>query len=59
MIDGFEQRADQRLDFAYVEDAARGLVMLYEAKQLRYRIYNIATGEAHTVVKNVISVRLY
>ena len=39
-----DKGADQKLDFTYVEDAARGTVMLYQAQQPAYRIYNIATG---------------
>jgi nucleoside-diphosphate-sugar epimerase len=44
-----DRGADQSLDFTYVEDAARGLVMLYEAKDPPHRIYNIATGAATSV----------
>jgi nucleoside-diphosphate-sugar epimerase len=36
--------ADQKLDFTYIEDAARGTAMLYQARRLKHNIYNIATG---------------
>jgi len=39
-----DQGADQKLDFTYIEDAARGTAMLYQAKNLKHSIYNIATG---------------
>ena len=32
------------LDFTYIEDAARGTAMLYQAKALKHNVYNIATG---------------
>ena len=36
--------ADQKLDFTYIEDAARGTAMLFQAKAVKHNIYNIATG---------------
>jgi len=36
--------SDQKLDFTYIEDAARGTAMLYQANEVRHNIYNIATG---------------
>ena len=39
-----EKGADQKLDFTYIEDAARGTAMLYQAKAVKHSIYNIATG---------------
>jgi nucleoside-diphosphate-sugar epimerase len=39
-----EKGADQKLDFTYVEDAARGVVLLYKAENLKNKIFNIATG---------------
>ncbi|MFQ5993739.1 MAG: NAD-dependent epimerase/dehydratase family protein [Acidiferrobacterales bacterium] len=44
-----EKGADQRLDFTYVEDAARGIVLLFNAEGLSEKTFNIATGRAHTV----------
>ena len=35
---------DQKLDFTYIEDAARGTAMLYQAKNPKHSVYNIATG---------------
>lgn len=45
-LEGLEmdRGADQRLDFTFIEDAARGTAMLYSARETRHRIYNIATG---------------
>jgi len=39
-----DKGADQKLDFTYIEDAARGTAMLYQAKTVKHNIYNIATG---------------
>ncbi len=44
-----ERGADQKLDFTYIEDAARGTAMLYQAETLKHHIYNIATGVATSV----------
>jgi nucleoside-diphosphate-sugar epimerase len=44
-----DKGADQKLDFTYVEDAARGLVLLFNAANPRHKIYNIASGKAHSV----------
>ena len=39
-----DKGADQKLDFTYIEDAARGTAMLYQAQKVKHTIYNIATG---------------
>jgi nucleoside-diphosphate-sugar epimerase len=39
-----DRGADQKLDFTYIEDAARGTAMLYQAKEPKHNVYNIATG---------------
>lgn len=44
-----DKGADQRLDFTYIEDAAWGTAQLYKAQDLKYDIYNIATGEPNSV----------
>lgn len=46
-----EKGADQKLDFTYVEDVARGLVLLYNARDLEHKIFNIATGVGTSVGK--------
>jgi nucleoside-diphosphate-sugar epimerase len=46
-----DKGADQKLDFTYIEDAARGTTMLYQAKKPKHSIYNIATGIPITVGK--------
>jgi nucleoside-diphosphate-sugar epimerase len=46
-----ERGADQKLDFTYVEDVARGVVLLYKAIDLKHKIFNIATGLGNTVGK--------
>ena len=46
-----DKGADQKLDFTYIEDAARGTVLLYQAKKLRHNIFNIATGVPNSVEK--------
>jgi nucleoside-diphosphate-sugar epimerase len=44
-----DRGAQQRLDFTYVEDAARGIELLFGAQGLRHKIFNIASGKAHAV----------
>lgn len=39
----------QKLDFTYIEDAARGTAQLFLAENLPHWIYNIATGQATSV----------
>jgi nucleoside-diphosphate-sugar epimerase len=51
--------ADQKLDFTYVEDAARGVALLYNAADLKHKIFNIATGKAHTVAHVAALARKY
>jgi nucleoside-diphosphate-sugar epimerase len=46
-----EKGADQKLDFTYVEDVAKGVVLLYNARDLRHKIFNIATGLGNSVGK--------
>lgn len=44
-----DKGADQKLDFTYIEDAARGTAMLFQAENPNHSIYNIATGVATSV----------
>ena len=44
-----DKGADQKLDFTYVEDAASGVALLFNAENPRHNIFNIATGQAHSV----------
>ena len=44
-----DQGETQKLDFTYIEDAARGTVQLYQAENPQHRIYNIATGQAASI----------
>jgi nucleoside-diphosphate-sugar epimerase len=46
-----DKGADQKLDFTYIEDAARGTAMLYQAKSPKHSVYNIATGVPTSVGK--------
>ena len=50
-LDGLQmdKGADQKLDFVYIEDAARGTARLYAADNPPHRVYNIATGVATSV----------
>lgn len=41
-----DRGADQKLDFTYIEDAARGIALLYQANDPPHTVYNIATGVA-------------
>jgi nucleoside-diphosphate-sugar epimerase len=49
-----EAGADQRLDFVYIEDAARGTAMLYQADGPPHAVYNIATGVS-TSLEHIIA----
>ncbi len=44
-----DKGADQKLDFVYIEDAARGTALLYAADQPPHNVYHIATGVATSV----------
>ncbi|MBD3306028.1 NAD-dependent epimerase/dehydratase family protein [candidate division KSB3 bacterium] len=44
-----DRGADQKLDFTYIEDAGRGAALLYQATDLKHRIFNIATGVPNSV----------
>lgn len=46
-----DKGANQKLDFTYIEDAARGIALLYQAKDLRHKTFNIATGIPNSVGK--------
>ena len=46
-----DKGADQKLDFTYIEDAARGTALLYQAKDLKHTIFNIATGVPNSARK--------
>ena len=46
-----DKGANQKLDFTYIEDAARGIALLYQAKDLRHKTFNIATGITNSVGK--------
>ena len=35
---------DQKLDFTYVEDAARGVLLLLDGNNLTHKVFNISTG---------------
>jgi len=48
-----QKGADQKLDFTYVEDVARGVVLLYKARDLKHKIFNIATGKGNSLGKVV------
>lgn len=39
-----DKGADQKLDFTYIEDAGRGMALLYQAAHLKHNVFNIATG---------------
>jgi len=48
---------DQKFDFTYVEDAARGIVLLYEKENPKENIFNIATGKSHSI-REVIDIAI-
>ncbi|MGD8208654.1 MAG: hypothetical protein PVF32_02240, partial [Desulfobacterales bacterium] len=54
-----DKGADQKLDFTYIEDAARGTAMLYQAENPKHSIYNIATGVPTSVGKVAKLAQIY
>jgi nucleoside-diphosphate-sugar epimerase len=54
-----DRGADQRLDFTYIEDAARGTALLYQAQDLQHNIFNIATGQPNSIGAVLDVVRKY
>ena len=44
-----EKGREQELDFTYVGDVGRGVALLTMKKNPSYQVYNIATGQPHTV----------
>ena len=39
-----DKGSDQKLDFVYIEDAARGTALVYQAEKPKHSVFNIATG---------------
>ena len=54
-----DEGADQKLDFTYIEDAARGTALLFTADHLEHIVYNIATGRAHSINEVINLARKY
>lgn len=46
-----ERGGDQKLDFTYVEDAARGILLLFDAENLVQKVFNISTGKGESLFK--------
>lgn len=46
-----ERGGDQKLDFTYVEDAARGIMLLFDAENLIQKVFNISTGKGESLFK--------
>lgn len=40
---------DHRFEFVYVRDAVKGIRMIHTAPHLKYRIYNVGTGQMHSL----------
>ena len=45
---------DQKIDFTYVLDAARGVFRLFDKEYPESKIYNISSGESHKI-KDVVA----
>jgi nucleoside-diphosphate-sugar epimerase len=54
-----DKGAEQRVDFTYIQDAARGTAMLYQAQNLKHQVYNIASGEPNSVGRVIKLVQKY
>jgi nucleoside-diphosphate-sugar epimerase len=44
-----ENGGDSKLDLTYVKDAAHGVLLAYYAKKPRHKIYNISSGQSHSL----------
>lgn len=49
--------ADDRADWTYVKDAARGIQMVHTAATLQHRIYNIGSGRATSLQEAFVAVQ--
>ena len=54
-----ESGGDQELDFTYVKDTAKGVLLLYKAKTVRNKIFNIAGGQSYNLKEVLNTVKKY
>lgn len=60
-LDGLrlESGGDHQADFTYVKDAVKGVLLLYKAKNLKNKVFNIAGGEAYKFSEVTDTVKKY
>ena len=54
-----ESGGDQALDFTYVKDTAKGVLLLYKAENINHNIFNIAGGQSYNLRDVVNLVKKY
>jgi UDP-glucuronate 4-epimerase len=54
-----ESGGDQKVDFTYVKDTAKGVLLLYKAKTIKNKIFNIAGGQSYSLKDVLNTVKNY
>ena len=54
-----ESGGDQELDFTYVKDTAKGVLLLYKTKNIKNKIFNIAGGQSYNLKDVLNTVKKY
>jgi nucleoside-diphosphate-sugar epimerase len=54
-----ESGGDQQVDFTYVKDTAKGILLLYKAKTIKNRVFNIAGGRSYNLRDVLKTVKNY
>jgi nucleoside-diphosphate-sugar epimerase len=52
-----ERGADHRFEFIHVKDAAAGIRMIHTAEDLKHRLYNLGTGQSHSLNEVAAEIR--
>jgi len=47
----FKKGGDHRFEFIYIKDAVQGVRKIHTAPQLKHRVYNIGTGQNHSLLE--------
>ena len=54
-----ESGGDQKVDFTYVKDTAKGVLLLYKAKTIKNKVFNIAGGQSYNLKDVLNTVKNY
>jgi UDP-glucose 4-epimerase len=53
----FKKGGDHRFEFIYVKDAAQGVRRIHTAPQLKHRVYNVGTGQNHSLFEMAAQIK--